>query len=118
MDSIKIKTLLWLVIALFGAFYLGITAATAQFETVALVLGGITLIICFALDRKIWLLLPFLGSLQLTLMIPGAPSTLLVGQILFIGFTVMMLLVRTPLCNVRTRLHDVLFPVQHSSPRQ
>ena len=94
MDSNKIKALLVLVVALCGAIYLGISAATAQFETVAWVLGGITLITCLALGRKIWLLIPFLGSLQLTLMIPGTPTTMIVGQVLVIGFTVLLFLTR------------------------
>jgi hypothetical protein len=50
-----------------------------------------------------------MGGLNLTLMIPGAPSTMLVGQALFIGFTVMLLLVRKMPFQIRfTSLEWVL----------
>lgn len=94
MDSNKIKVLLVVIIAAFAAIYLGISAATAQFETVAWVLGGATLATCLLLGRKIWLLIPFLGAVELTLNIPGQPSTILLAQILVIGFSSLLLLMR------------------------
>ncbi len=94
MDSSKIKAIIISVLALFAALYLGITAATAQFETVAWVVGSCTLVGCLALGRKIWLLIPFLGALNLTLSIPGRPTTLQLAQALVIGFAVLMLLTR------------------------
>jgi hypothetical protein len=94
MDSQKIKGIIIGALALFAALYLGITAATAQFETIAWVVGVSTIIICLALGRKIWLLIPFLGALNLTLMIPGQPTTMQVAQALVVGFSVLMLLVR------------------------
>ena len=94
MDASKIKAIIVAVLALFAALYLGITAATAQFETIAWVLGGVTLSVCLLLGRKIWLLIPFLGAVQLTLSVPGRPDTLLMAQILVIGFSVMLLLMR------------------------
>lgn len=94
MDSSKLKLIIVAILSLFAALYLGITAATAQFETIAWVVGGVTIIICLLLGPRIWLLLPFLGSLQLTLMIPGRPTTMLVAQCLVIGFSTLMLLAR------------------------
>ena len=94
MDSSKVKAIIVVVIALFAALYLGISAATAQFETIAWVVGGSTLAICLSLGKKIWLLIPFLGALNLTLMIPGRPTTMQVAQILVVGFCVLMLLTR------------------------
>lgn len=94
MDSSKIKAILGAVIALFAALYLGITAATAQFVTVAWVVAGITLMVCLLLGRKIWLLIPFMGAVALNLRVPGQPSTLLIAQFLVIGFSVLLLLMR------------------------
>lgn len=94
MDSNKIKAILVFVIATFVAIYLGIAAATAQTEILAWVLGISTLVICLILGTKIWLLIPFMTSLSLTLMIPGTPSTVLVAQGLFIGFSTLLLLTR------------------------
>lgn len=94
MDSQKIKGIIVIVMSLFVAIYLGITAATAQFETIAWMLGGTTLITCLLLGRKIWLLIPLLGSVELTLNIPGQPSTMLLGQLLVVGFSSLLLLMR------------------------
>lgn len=95
MDSQKIKALVVIVIALFVALYLGIASATAQLETVLWVLGGSGALICFALGKRIWMIIPFLGSLNLTLMIPGQPSTLLLAHAIFIGFCIVLFLMRT-----------------------
>ena len=94
MDSNKLKVLLILVIAAIVAVYLGIAAATAQFEVIAWVVGSATLITCFLLGPRIWLLIPFLGSMQLTLMIPGRPTTMILAQLLFVGFASLMFLSR------------------------
>ncbi len=94
MDSNKIKAIIVVVIATFVALYLGITAATAQFETIAWVVGVATFIACLALGKKIWLLIPLLGALNLTLMIPGRPTTMQVAQLLVVGFCMLMLLTR------------------------
>ncbi|MGE9271014.1 MAG: hypothetical protein ACQKBU_09460, partial [Verrucomicrobiales bacterium] len=55
---------------------------------------GCTLVTCLLLGRKIWMLLPLLGGLQLSFAVMGQPSTLLIGQFLFCGFTVLLLLTR------------------------
>jgi hypothetical protein len=101
MDSSKLKGIIIFILAGFAALYLGITAATAQLETVAWVLGVIVLTTCVLLGRRVWLLIPFLASLDLTLRIPGQPSTLLLSQILFLGFTSLMLLMR----KIEFRIH-------------
>lgn len=94
MDSSKIKATIVAVLALFAALYLGISAATAQIETVMWVVGGCGLAICLLLGKRIWMIIPFLGSLNLTLMIPGKPSTLLLAQAVFIGFCCVLFLMR------------------------
>lgn len=94
MDSSKIKALIVAILAIFVALYLGITAATAQFETIAWVLGTLILSLCLFLGRKIWLIIPFVASLELTLMVPGRPTIVLLGQVLFVGFAILLLLMR------------------------
>jgi hypothetical protein len=94
MDSTKIKAIVVAILAIFGALYLGITAATAQFETIAWVIGGTTFAACLLLGRKIWLLIPFLVAIDLNLRIPGQPSTLLIAQFLVLGFSMILLLMR------------------------
>lgn len=94
MDSQKIKLIIISILALFAALYLGISAATAQMETVGWVLGAGVLITCLLLGPRIWLLIPFLGSLHLTLMIPGRPSTIAVAQTLVVFFSLLMFMTR------------------------
>lgn len=93
-DSSKLKAIVVSILALFAALYLGISAATAQFETIAWVLGGVTLMVCLLLGRKIWLLIPFMGALDIGLRIPGQPNTLLLAQALVIGFSTLLFLMR------------------------
>jgi hypothetical protein len=107
MDSSKIKAIIIVTLALFAALYLGITAATAQLETIAWVVGALTLAGCLLLGKNIWLLIPFLGSMHLTLMIPGRPDTMLVAQCLVIGFSVLMLLARKLPFNFRVSETEV-----------
>ncbi len=93
-DSSKLKFIVIAVLALFVALYLGITSATAQVETIAWVVGALTMVPCLLLGKRVWLLIPFLGSLHLTLMIQGRPDTMLVAQCLVIGFSTLMFLAR------------------------
>lgn len=94
MDSNKLKAIIFVVFTMFVALYLGISAATAQEETVIWVLGVATLMTCLLLGRRIWLLIPFLGSVELALRIPGQPSTLLLAQILVLCFSLLLLMMR------------------------
>jgi len=94
MDSTRLKILLFVILSLFVAVYLGVAAATAQLETVAWILGGGIFIGCVLLGKKIWMLLPFMTALNLTLSIPGTPTTLLLAQALFVGFAGLLFLMR------------------------
>ena len=110
MDSSKIKAIIFAILALFVALYLGITAATAQFETIAWVLGGLTLTSCLILGRRIWLLIPFLGAINMTLSVPGQPDTLMIAQLLVIGFSMLLTLTRKlPFQLVVTELEGWMF---------
>lgn len=58
MDSSKIKVLLIVVMALFFALYLGVSAATAQLEAMIWVAGGLFITLCLMLGRHVWILIP------------------------------------------------------------
>lgn len=94
MDSQKLKALVIATLGIFFALYLGIGTATAQFETIVKIIGSLTIIACFLLGRKIWLLIPLMATIELSLRIPGQPSALLLGQVLVICFSVLLLLMR------------------------
>jgi len=94
MDSKKIQFVIIGIIATIVALYLGISAATAQFETIAWVIGILVFITCLSLGHKIWLLIPFMIALDMRLMIPGNPDTRLIGQFLVIGFCIPLFLMR------------------------
>lgn len=94
MDSSKLKAIIVAILATFAALYLGITAATAQFETIAWVVGGVSLVTCFLMGRHIWLLIPFLTAVNLQLRIPSQPSTLLAAQVIVIGFSLLLVATR------------------------
>jgi hypothetical protein len=94
MDSSKIKVIAIAILAVFVAIYLGISAATAQLETFGWVLGSLTFVTCLALDRRIWLLIPFMAALEISLRLPGMPSSLLLAQVLVLGFSSILFLMR------------------------
>ena len=87
MDPAKVKLMFFGIVATFAAIYLGVSSASAQFEAVAWVVGSLTIIACLLMDRSIWLLIPFLAALNLNLRLPTTPSSLLVAQVLVIGFS-------------------------------
>ena len=94
LDSNKIKAAIILILATFAAVYLGISAATAQVETVAWVAGVISLVVCLAMGRRIWLIIPILSSLGLRLPLPGTMSTIIMAQIAVITFLGILFLMR------------------------
>ena len=103
--SALIKAIVIVALALFVATYLGISTATAQYETIAWVVGGVTLIGCLLLGRDIWLLIPFLAAVNIQVRVAGQPNTLMIGQALLLGFSV--LLVATRKINLSTRLSEL-----------
>jgi hypothetical protein len=94
MDSSKIKLIFLGIVAAFAAIYLGVSAATAQFEAVAWVVGSLTVISCMMMGRSIWLLIPFLGAVNLILRLPTTPSSLMLAQVLVIGFSLLFFATR------------------------
>ena len=94
MDSTKIKAILIIAIVVMAALWLGMNAATAQLETGMWVSGISAILVCAMLGKKVWMILPFATALNLTLMIPGQPNTILLSQALFVGFAGLLLLLR------------------------
>ena len=94
LNSRSIQGILVLIVGTFLAIWLGLSIVTNQTETILQVLAGGVLTACLFLGRRIWLLLPFLGSIELSLRIPGQPSTLLLAQLLVLGFSLLLLLMR------------------------
>lgn len=94
MDSNKIKLIILGIVATLVALYLGITAATAQFEAIAWVMAGLVTIICIALGKRVWLLLPLMSALGITIQIPGQPSSGLLAQVLVLVFCLPIFLLR------------------------
>ena len=82
------------VAALILAIWLGINIATEQLETLLKITGAIVLIVCALIGRRIWMIVPLMGALNLSLPLPGNPSTLLIGQVLFVGFCGLLFLSR------------------------
>lgn len=94
MDSAKIKAILITTLVAIAALWLGLSAATAQVETGMWVSGISAVMICAILGKRVWMILPFATALNLTLMIPGQPNTILLAQALFVGFAGLLLLLR------------------------
>jgi hypothetical protein len=81
-------------VGIFLAIWLGLNIVTEQTETILKIIAAVLFLICFALGRKIWLLIPFAASLGLNLRIPGQPDSLLLAQIAFIAFSIPQFLMR------------------------
>lgn len=93
-DSRNITTIFISSIVILFAVWLGVSLVTDQLQTLIYASSLGTLLICLLLGRKIWLILPFAGALNLSLMIPGQPNTLMIAQALFIGFCGLQFLMR------------------------
>jgi hypothetical protein len=81
-------------IGVFIAIWLGLSIATDQTVTILKIIAVVLFLICFALGRRIWLLIPFAASLAISLRIPGQPDALLLAQIALIAFSIPQFLLR------------------------
>lgn len=80
---------------MFLAIYLGIAAATAQTEVILWVVGISTVILLFAMERDVWMLIPFSLLSGISLMaFPGSFSLDILCQIAFVGFFFLLILTR------------------------
>jgi len=67
---------------------------TDKFATFLLLAAAGLFITGIAMGRDIWMLIPLTTALGLTLMIPGRPTTILLGQAMFVGFAALLFLMR------------------------
>jgi hypothetical protein len=102
MDSNKIKLIIIFIIAMFGAIYLGVSAATAQLEAVLWVVGGATLAGLLALGRNVWVVIPIAGALAggITLL-PGNPQPWYLATPMVGVFMAARFLMRSPMFTFR-----------------
>jgi len=102
MDSSKIKGIIIIIIAVLGALYLGISAATAQVEAVLWVVGGATLAGLLALGRNVWVVIPiaaaFTGGITF---IPGFPQPWYAATPVVAVFMALRFLMRSPMFTFR-----------------
>jgi hypothetical protein len=68
--------------------------ATDAFTAFLWIAGTAVLVITIYLERRIWLLIPFLGAMELTLRVPSQPSTLMAAQAWVICFSIVLFLMR------------------------
>ncbi len=93
-DSRSIFRIFIVCVTLVFAVWLGVGIITDQIETLIFLIGGATLLTCALLGNKIWLLVPFMAALNVSLRIPGQPTSLLLAQAIVLGFSILLFLMR------------------------
>lgn len=93
-NSRSIVSFLIFPVILFLAIWLGVSIATEQTQTLAYIVGGTVLVSCILLGSRIWMIIPLAIALNITLRIPGQPTTLILAELLFCGFCLLMFLIR------------------------
>ena len=93
-NSRSILSILIFPAILFSAIWLGVSIATEQTQTLAYVVGGTVLVVCLLLGSRIWMIIPLAMALNLSLSIPGRPTTLILAELLFCGFCLLLFLTR------------------------
>lgn len=90
--GINIRAIIIFVLGMILALFLGIGIVTDQTQTLFQFVVAATLLFCAMLGHRIWLLLLVLSAMNIPL-IRGF-STIQLGQILFVGFGLLLLLMR------------------------
>lgn len=98
-SSTSIRGIIVIACALVMALWLGVSIVTSQTETVVYIAASSLIITCIFLGRKIWLLYVFFAALNIPV-IRGIDTTEL-GQMLFIGFTMVIFLMRRQPLNIK-----------------
>jgi hypothetical protein len=110
MQANSIRNGLVIVFAFVVAIWLGITIVTEQTETILRIAAAALLLTCIFLGRKIWLLFIFFHALSVPL-IRGF-STAELGQVILVGFTFAIILMRRQPLNFKfTELEFLLLLV-------
>jgi len=94
MNSNSLVKLLVLVGGLILAVVMGNLLVTDAFTAFLWISITVVVTTCIYLERRIWLLIPFLGAVDVTLRLPGLPTTLMLAQALVVGFSLILLLMR------------------------
>lgn len=90
----SILKLIILALALILAVVMGNLLATDAFTAFLWIAGTAVVVISIYLERRIWLLIPFLGAVELTLKVPSQPTTMLAAQAWVLGFSLVLFLMR------------------------
>lgn len=106
LNARSIQGIAVITIGIFLSLWLGMALVTNQIETLLKVGGVALLFTCIFLGRKIWLLLIFFTALNVPL-IRGV-STVELGQAFFLGFTLILFLMRRQKLDVRFGELEVL----------
>lgn len=102
MDSSKIKVIIVAALALLFSIYLGVSVASAQKEALGWVGGGMFLVICLALGKHIWILIPASLGLRGGLnFLPGSIEPWHIATAVVGGFFTLRILTRQQPINLR-----------------
>lgn len=85
------KVMLIIILAVFGAIYMGVGAATDVIRTLAISMTIVGVSVCLILGRKIWMLIPLGMYMDLSVRLPGQPTTLLLTQFALCVFGILMI---------------------------
>ncbi len=86
MDSSKLKIIFAVAVAMLFAVYLGIAAATAQFEAIAWIAGSLGLVFILILGKNIWVLIPIALALAGGInALPGSPRVVWMAMAVTMG---------------------------------
>lgn len=113
MESSQIKALFIVVIASLFAVYLGVAAATAQFEAIAWVSGFMGFATILALGRNVWLLIPAALSLEGSInALPGSPPAWAFAAAITATMFIARFAMRRPDFSVKLDLLDLAILLQ------
>jgi|GEM_PF-776068 len=99
-SSKSIQGIIILILGLFLSIWLGLSITTNQSETIFQITAAATAIFCLYLGTRVWLLIPLMTALEITLRVPGNPTTQLLGQLLALTFSLLLFLMH----KLRVRL--------------
>jgi hypothetical protein len=94
LNSKSIQGIIVLVLGIFIAIWLGLSIVTNQTDTILQIVAAIAFIVCIALGRRIWLIIPFATTFALSMRIPGQPDAFLLAQVALIAFSIPQFLMR------------------------
>ncbi|MFM7181439.1 MAG: hypothetical protein ACKO2G_08250 [Verrucomicrobiales bacterium] len=76
------------------AVILGSQLVTDRTTAISWLAFGGLVVFCIYAGKSIWLLLPFMANLEIGLRLPGQPDSMLLGQMIVLGFCMILFLMR------------------------